>query len=92
MLPIQCSCCKCRGHQLGKQVCRIGAQQYHIQSYAEKHPEEYKENAKRYETMNRPKVIKNVCADNLLLTNINHFLDESEDRLSLFHSDYSSED
>ena len=52
MLSI-CNCCKCGEHQLGKQVCRIGAQQYHIQSYAEKYPEEFKENAKKYETMNR---------------------------------------
>ena len=92
MLPTQCSCCKCGGHQLGEQVCRIGAQQYHIQSYAEKNLEEHKEDAERYETMNRPKVIKKVSADNLLVTNIDHFLDESDDQLSLFHSDYSIEE
>ena len=26
MRPIQCTCCKCGGHQIGEQVCRIGAQ------------------------------------------------------------------
>ena len=92
MLPIQCSCCKCGGHQIGKQVCRIGAQQFHIKSCAEKHLKEFEENAKWYETMNRPKVIKKVCADTLLLTDINHFLDESEDRLNLFYVDYPSDD
>ena len=92
MLPIQYNCCKCKGNQLGKQACCILAQQYHIQSYTEKHPEEFKENAKKYKTMNRPKVIKKVCADNLLLTSIDYFLDESEDQLSVYHADYSSEE
>ena len=41
--------------------------------------------------MNRPKVIKKVCANILLLTDIEHFLDESEDRHSLFHTDSSEE-
>ena len=91
MLLIQCSCCKCGGHQIRKQVCRIGAQQYHIKSYAEKHLKEFEENTKRYETMNRPKVVKKVCANNLLLSDINHFVYELEDQHSLFHSDYSSQ-
>ena len=90
--PIQCPCCKCAGHQIGDQVCQIGAQHHHIQSYAEKHPKEYKENAQRYETMNRPKIIKTVGADNLLLTSINNFLDESGNCLSVYHADFLSEE
>ena len=77
---------------MGKQVCRIGAQQYHIKPYAEKHPKEFEENAKRYETMNKPKVIKKVCADIPLLMDLDHFLDESEDRHSLFHTDINEDE
>ena len=91
MRPIQCTCCKCGGHQIGTQVCRIGAQQFHILSYAKKHPKEFEENAKRYETVNKPKVIKKVCADIPLLTDLDHFLDESEDRHSLFHTDINED-
>ena len=58
----------------------------------QRNPEEFKGNEKRYETMNSPKVIKKICADNLLLTHIDHFLDELEDQLSLCHSNYSSEE
>ena len=89
--PIQCPCCKCAGHQIGEQVCRIGAQYRHIQAYADKNPTEFKENAMRYETMNRPKVIKMVSADNLLLTSVDDFLDESEARVSVYHPDSSEE-
>ena len=92
MLLIQRPCCKYGGHQFEKKACRIDAQQYHIVYYAEKHAEEYKEKTKRYETMNRLKVIKKVCADNLLLSNIDHFLDILKDQRSLFHSDYSNEE
>ena len=28
--PIQCDCCQCGGHQIGEQVCQIGAQVHHI--------------------------------------------------------------
>ena len=90
MRPIQCNCCQCGGHQIRDQVCRIGAQNYHIQSYREKHPQEFKQNATRYETMNRPKIISKVCANNQLISSIEEFQDESEDRYLLLLEDYSN--
>ena len=92
MRPIQCDCCQCGGHQIGDQVCRIGAQVHHIQAYKEKHPEEFKQNAMRYEAMNRPKVIKKVCADNLLISSVDEFQNDSEDRYVSLMNDYNCEE
>ena len=88
MRLIQCDCCQCGGHQIGEQVCQIGAQVHHIQAYKEKYPEEYKQNATRYETMNRPKVIKTVCANNQLISSIDEFQDDLEDHYLLLLNDY----
>ena len=38
-----------------------------------KHPQEYKQNATRYETMNRPKVIKTAYTNNQLISSIDKF-------------------
>ena len=92
MRQIQCNCCQCGGHQIGEQVCQIGAQFHHIQAYKEKHPQEYKQNATQDETMNRPKVIKTVCANNQLISSIDEFQDESEDCYLLILNDYANEE
>ena len=42
------------------QVCRIGAQIYHVAKYAEKNKEEMEVNAAMYEGMNTPKHVKYV--------------------------------
>ena len=88
MRPIQCNCCQCGGHQIGKQVCRIGSQFHHIQATKEKNPQEYKQNATRYETMNQPKVIKTLCANNQLISSIDEFQDDLEDHYLLLLNDY----
>ena len=92
MRPIQCDCCQCSGHQIGNQVCQIGAQVYHIQSYKEKHPQEYKKNATRYETMNRPKIISKLCANNQLISSIEDFQDESEECYLPLMKDYGNKE
>ena len=93
MKPIQCASCKCGGHQIGEQVCRIAAQFHHIQTYMEgPNKEIFKENAKRYENMNRPKVINQVMIEHPTILSIDEFLCESEERGSIYHADYSSEE
>ena len=92
MCQIQCDCCQCGEHQIGKQVCQIRAQFHHIQAYKEKHPQEYKQNATRYETMNRPKVIKTVCTNNQIISSIDEFQDKSEDRYLLILEDYANKE
>ena len=50
----QCACCKMAGHNIGDQVCRIGAQMWHAGKYEAANTETYKLNADKYFKMNRP--------------------------------------
>ena len=93
MKPIQCECCQCGGHQIGEQVCQIGAQFQHIQTYKEgAHKEKFRDNAKRYEDMNRPTVINQVLIEHPLRLSIEEFLTELEEQGSIHHTDYSSDE
>jgi hypothetical protein len=50
----QCACCKMAGHNIGDQVCRIGAQMWHAGKYEAANTETYKLNADKYFKMNHP--------------------------------------
>ena len=56
----QCACCKMAGHNIGDQVCRIGAQMWHATKYETANKETYQENADKYFKMNRPVHINRV--------------------------------
>ena len=56
----QCACCKMAGHNIGDQVCRVGAQMWHATKYAEANAEAYQGNAEKYFKMNRTVHIKRV--------------------------------
>ena len=92
MRPVQCPACQCGGHQIGDQVCRIGAQVHHIEAYKEKHPQEFRQNAMRYKTMNVPKIISKLCANNQLISSVDEFQDESEECYLPFMKDCATEE
>ena len=48
------------GHNIGDQVCQIGAQIWHAKKYAAANTETYQQNAKKYFKMNRPVHINKV--------------------------------
>ena len=69
----QCACCKMFGHCIDvkdktdkkdMQICRIGAQIYHVTKYAKQHKDEMEVNAAMYEGMNTPKHVKFVKIKN----------------------------
>jgi hypothetical protein len=45
---VQCTCCTTYGHDLDKDICKIGAQVYAVTQYMTKHPSEAMANAKNY--------------------------------------------
>jgi hypothetical protein len=48
------------GHNIGDQVCRIGAQMWHAMKYETANKDTYQENADKYFKMNRPVHINRV--------------------------------
>jgi hypothetical protein len=56
----QCACRKMAGHNIGDQVCRIGAQMWHATKYESANKETYQDNAGKYFKMNRPVHINRV--------------------------------
>jgi hypothetical protein len=48
------------GHNIGDQVCRIGAQMWHATKYESVNKETYQDNAAKYHKMNRPVLINPV--------------------------------
>ena len=68
----QCVCCGMNGHCIEIKdikdkkdylVCRIAAQIYNVNKYAEDHPEEMSVNAEMYQEMNEPKHVRLVQLD-----------------------------
>ena len=53
----QCRCCHLYGHNIGDQVCRIGAQIHHSTNFSKAHPQEAKTNAERHTQMNKKSVV-----------------------------------
>ena len=82
---VQCACCQLAGHTIGDQICRVGAQVKHIQDYSQRHEDVYEENAKRYESMNKTKVISRVLREDETITNMEELLDATEDRQNPYH-------
>ena len=57
---IQCRCCHLYGHNIGDQVCRIGAQVHHSTNFSKAHPKEFNLNAEKHTQMNKKSVVKSV--------------------------------
>jgi hypothetical protein len=56
----QCGCCKMAGHNIGDQICRVGAQMAHVTKFATANKETYESNADKYYKSNRPVLINRV--------------------------------
>jgi hypothetical protein len=61
----QCACCKMAGHNIGGQVCRIGAQMWHATKYKTANKDTYQENAGKYFKMNQPVHINRIMRAHL---------------------------
>ena len=42
---VQCKCCRMAGHTISNQICRVGAQVKHNQTYCDNHKSTFDENA-----------------------------------------------
>ena len=82
---VQCACCQLAGHTIGDQICRVGAQVKHIQDFSQRHEDVFEENAKRYESMNKTKVISRVLREDATITNMEELMDATEDRQNPYH-------
>ena len=82
---VQCAYCQLAGHTIGDQICRVGAQVKHIQDYSQRHEDVFEENAKRYESMNKTKVISRVLREDATITNMEELMDVTEDRQNPYH-------
>ena len=81
------------GHSIGEQICRCGAQMYHIIKYQQQNEAIFDENAKKYATMNRPNIVNKVMRNNTNISDIKTLMDETEWEMPDFiGSDDATED
>ena len=80
---IQCTCCQLYGHNIGDQICRIGAQMYHAKEYSVKHPAEYKTNADKHRQMNQKNIVKFVNNTSKMLYTKHEHEQERENMISM---------
>jgi hypothetical protein len=74
----QCVCCKMEGHNIGEQICRIGAQMAHVTKYATSNKETYEANAGYYYKSNRPVLINRVMMAHPTHTTEDEIMEECE--------------
>ena len=67
------------GHTIGDQICRVGAQVKHIQTYGKDNKSTFDENAVRYESMNKIRVISKVMTEDTTITNMEELIDATGD-------------
>ena len=77
------------GHTIGDQICRVGAQVKHIQTYGNNHKLTFDENAVRYESMNKTQVISEEMTEDTTIVNMEELMDTMEDRQSFYHDNDS---
>ena len=75
---VQCACCQLAGHTIRAQV-------KHIQDYSQRHEDIFEENIKRYESMNKTKVVSRVLREDATITNMEELMDATEDRQNPYH-------
>jgi hypothetical protein len=74
----QCVCCKMAGHNIGEQICRIGAQMAHVTKYAMANKETYEANADNYYKSNHPVLINRVMMAHPTHTTEDEIMEECE--------------
>jgi hypothetical protein len=75
----QCACCKMAGHNIGDQVCRIGAQMRHATKYESANKETYQKIAEKYFKINRPVHINRVMRAHEEHTTEEEIMEECEE-------------
>ena len=79
------------GHTIGDQICRVGAQVKHIQTYGKDNKSTFDENAVQYESMNKTRVISKVMTEATTITNMEELMDATVDRQSFYHDNDSDQ-
>ena len=67
------------GHTIGDQICWVGAQVKHIQTYGKDNKSIFDKNAVRYKSMNKTRVISKVMTEDTTITNMEELMDATED-------------
>ena len=65
--------------QIGYQIYRVGAQDKHNQNYSDDHKLTFDENAVRYESMNKTRVISKLMTEDTIFKNMEELMDATED-------------
>ena len=58
------------GHTISNQICCVGAQVKHIQTYGNNNKSTFDENAVQYKSMNKTRVISKVMTEDTTITNM----------------------
>ena len=88
---VQCKCCQMAGHTISDQICRFGAQVKYIQTYGKDNKSTFDENAVRYKSMNKTRVISKVMTEDTTITNMEELMDATVDRQSFYHDNDSDQ-